>query len=194
MNRWVMSLGGLSVILGVVVWTLGQEVSSLRESLLKTDHALASCNLERTRTGLGDVNTDGRASELRLVQTPTLPNAKGLNQADANRPEASTGLSASNARIISSKAIGMWKAQQSPAPQTYMSVHVTVDQWFTDIADIEKSFTGGLISEEEANQALRENGAQYQRELQEILGRAEFKPFWNQTRLGDLYPKVPTGD
>lgn len=194
MNRLVMALGGLSVMLGVVILTLGQEISSLRESLLKTDQELASCNLERARQGPSGVNRDGQASALRAIQKPTLPMARGMGQAKASGAVISRGLNASNAQIMSNKALGTWKAKNSPTPHTFMNVHVAVDQWFTDIADIEKSFKGGLLNEEEANEALRETSGQYQKELQGVLGRTQFKPFWNQTRLGDLYPNVPTSD
>ena len=67
MNRISMGFAGLSVILGGVVWTLSQDVSSLRESLLRTDQELASCNLERTRQTSGGIHTDGRAATLRAV-------------------------------------------------------------------------------------------------------------------------------
>jgi hypothetical protein len=194
MHRLVMALGGLSLMLGVVILTLGQEVSSLRESLLKTDQELASCKLERARQGPGGVNADGRAAALRAIQSPTLPKAQGMGQGSPSGLSLSNGLSAASAQIMSNKALGMWKAEHSPTPHTFMDVHVAVDHWFTDMADIEKSFNGGLLNEEEANEALREASSQYQKELQGVLGRTAFKPFWNQTRLGDLYPNVPTSD
>ena len=75
-----------------------------------------------------------------------------------------------------------------------MHVYGTVDQWFNEITDIEKRYHGGLIDEQTANDTLRETSARYQKDLEGVLGKADFKPFWNETRLNDVYPRVPGDD
>lgn len=194
MNRISMGFAGLSVILGGVVWTLSQDVSSLRESLLRTDQELASCNLERTRQTSGGIHTDGRAATLRAVQRTSTPNPKRPTDSPPARRTSGSGINASSAKVISNKALGRWKAEHNPKPDTFMHVYGTVDQWFNEITDIEKRYQGGLIDEGTANDSLRETSGRYQKELQGVLGQPDFKPFWNETRLNDLYPRVPGND
>lgn len=194
MNRVSMGFAGLSVILGVVVWTLSQEVSTLRESLLRCDQEVANCNLERTRQGPGGLNRDGRAAALRAVQTSSAPNLSRAAETRASRPSMGSGINASSAKVISNKALGKWKAEHNPKPDTFMHVYGTVEQWFNEIADIEKRYQGGLLDEQTANDTLRETSARYQKELQGVLGQPDFKPFWNETRLNDVYPRVPGDD
>ena len=194
MNRVSMGFAGLSVILVGVVWTLNQEVSNLRESLLKTDQQLATCNLERTRQGVGGLNTDGRAAKLRAVQSSSSPNPRPERNHPASSGLSGRGINAASAKVISTKALGRWKAEHRPKPDTFMHVYGTVDQWFNEITDIEKRYHGGLIDEQTANDTLRETSARYQKDLEGVLGKADFKPFWNETRLNDVYPRVPGDD
>ena len=194
MKRLSIGLGALSVLLGVVVWTLGREVAALRERIDMSEREFATCQLERARQSNPGMNTGGRATDLRAIQTPTIPQRNGLSKPQQPRKRFPQGMSAANAQTASKNAVDRWKAEHSPQPNTFTGVRSTIDAWFLEVAEIEKSYKGGLIDEGSANADLLEARSRYERDLQGVLGTDQFKPFWRETRLGDLYPRVPTAD